>query len=318
MSDLSVLKDMPLTQLDCSFTKVADLAPLKDMRLTTLFCRGAKVADLSPLLGMPLTELGCDFKRERDAEILPDPNAEDGQLTPGGGVLAGSGWPSATAWSLDFDGNGRVDLPSLTLKVDEPLTVEAWVTPRVQTSQKSTVFRVGWISQMISRKWDLWLPQSNPKLKEAWRGFWSDQEFSPGQRTHVAAVWSGKEIDLYVNGQLQEAHDAVMVPKEFNPQFFLGDMFKGQFHQFRVSKARQYTGHTAPISDRFDSDDKTLLLYRFDEGQGDKLTDSSGNGHDGKIVGAKWVKADGTPIRRPAGSPCLFLAIRPFMSKFPD
>jgi formylglycine-generating enzyme required for sulfatase activity len=45
-----------------------------------------------------------------------------------------------------------------------------------------------------------------------------------------------------------------------------------------------------------ESDDKTLILYRFDEGQGDKLTDVSGNGHHGTIVGAKWVKAEGPPI----------------------
>ena len=217
--------------------------------------------------------------------------------------------PLPTVWSLDFDGNGRVDLPSLTLKVDEPLTVEAWVTPRVQTSQKSTVFRVGWISQMISRKWDLWLPQSNPKHKDPWRGFFSDQEFSPGKRTHVAAVWSGKEIDFYVNGQLQGAHDAVMVPKEFNPQFFLGDMFNGQIHQFRVSNVVRNKAGTVPINERFKNDDKTLILYHFDEGQGDVLKDSSGNGHHGKIVGAKWVKVEGTPSAFPPLDPAWLKAV---------
>ena len=38
------------------------------------------------------------------------------------------------------------------------------------------------------------------------------------------------------------------------------------------------------------SDKDTLALYRFNEGQGDRLIDSSGNNHHGKIVGAKWVK----------------------------
>ena len=85
-----------------------------------------------------------------------------------------------------------------------------------------------------------------------------------------------------------------MVPKDFNPQFFLGEMFKGQIHQFHVSKAVRYKVPFS-IGERFKSDDKTLLLYRFDEGQGDKLTDLSGNGHHGKIVGAKWVKVDGPP-----------------------
>ena len=35
-----------------------------------------------------------------------------------------------------------------------------------------------------------------------------------------------------------------------------------------------------------------MALYHFDEGTGDVLHDSSGNGHDGKIVGAKWVRVD--------------------------
>lgn len=38
---------------------------------------------------------------------------------------------------------------------------------------------------------------------------------------------------------------------------------------------------------RFTPDQETLALYHFDEGAGDVLTDSSGNGHYGKIIGAK-------------------------------
>jgi hypothetical protein len=43
------------------------------------------------------------------------------------------------------------------------------------------------------------------------------------------------------------------------------------------------------MSCEFNND--TLALYHFDEGQGDVLTDSSGNNHPGKIVNAKWVSA---------------------------
>ncbi|MEX1228962.1 MAG: hypothetical protein WEB58_01905 [Planctomycetaceae bacterium] len=41
-----------------------------------------------------------------------------------------------------------------------------------------------------------------------------------------------------------------------------------------------------------ENDSETLANYRFDEGEGDVLTDSSGNNHHGKIVGAKWVEID--------------------------
>lgn len=57
VSDLSCLRNMPLTQLDIEGTKVRDLSPLRGMRLTSLELCGTEVADLSPLAGMPLTNL---------------------------------------------------------------------------------------------------------------------------------------------------------------------------------------------------------------------------------------------------------------------
>ena len=36
-----------------------------------------------------------------------------------------------------------------------------------------------------------------------------------------------------------------------------------------------------------------MPLAQLDEGSGDVLNDSSGNNHDGKIIGAKWVKVEG-------------------------
>jgi hypothetical protein len=49
---------------------VTDLTPLKGMPLTVLNCRGTRVSDLSPLTGMPLKKLGCDFRPDRDLAIL--------------------------------------------------------------------------------------------------------------------------------------------------------------------------------------------------------------------------------------------------------
>jgi hypothetical protein len=43
---------------------------------------------------------------------------------------------------------------------------------------------------------------------------------------------------------------------------------------------------------RFEPDTATLALYHCDEGTEGVLRDSSGNGHHGKIVGAKWLEID--------------------------
>jgi serine/threonine protein kinase/Leucine-rich repeat (LRR) protein len=57
--DLSPLKGMNLTSLDCLWTRVDDLAPLNEMKLTALVCQGTQVSDLSPLKDMKLTSLDC-------------------------------------------------------------------------------------------------------------------------------------------------------------------------------------------------------------------------------------------------------------------
>ena len=59
LADLSPLKGMKLTSLNCFGTRVSDLSPLKGMKLTYLMVYNSKVSDLSPLRGMKLTYLDC-------------------------------------------------------------------------------------------------------------------------------------------------------------------------------------------------------------------------------------------------------------------
>jgi HEAT repeat protein len=70
--DLSPLKGMKLTGLDCGGTRVSDLSPLKGMPLTGLDCRCRQVSDLSPLKGMKLTFLACDHTQVSDLSPLKD------------------------------------------------------------------------------------------------------------------------------------------------------------------------------------------------------------------------------------------------------
>jgi Leucine-rich repeat (LRR) protein len=70
VADLSPLNKMPLTSLHCSDTQVTDLEPLHGMPLTRLGCRGTPVADLSPLRGMKLISLQCDQTRVKDLKPL--------------------------------------------------------------------------------------------------------------------------------------------------------------------------------------------------------------------------------------------------------
>ena len=70
LSDLSPLKDMKLTTLDCCHTKVSDLSPLKDMKLTSLAFWDTQVSDLSPLKNMKLTLMDCGMTAVFDLSPL--------------------------------------------------------------------------------------------------------------------------------------------------------------------------------------------------------------------------------------------------------
>ena len=86
--------------------------------------------------------------------------------------------------------------------------------------------------------------------------------------------------------------------KTQNPMLIGGNRFIGTIEAVRISKVARYTeDFTPPIA--FTADKDTFALYRFDEGQGDVLKDSSGNNRHGQIKGAKWVRLDGSAITAP-------------------
>jgi hypothetical protein len=74
--------------------------------------------------------------------------------------------------------------------------------------------------------------------------------------------------------------------------------FDGTISAVQVSQSARYTQAFAPPTD-LAADEKTLALYRFDEGRGDELKDSSGNNHHGKIVGAKWGMVEAPAVVAP-------------------
>ena len=130
---------------------------------------------------------------------------------------------------------------------------------------------------------------------------------------HVAGVYDGKALRLFVDGQsvgkFQQKSDAgwinateilKLVDRFAKTSAVLGrnrltapksqnSFFHGIIDEVRISKTARYTRNFTPKK-RFTPDKDTLALYHFDEGDGDKLTDHSGNNHHGKIHGATWVK----------------------------
>jgi Leucine-rich repeat (LRR) protein len=70
LSDLSPIKGMKLSHIDCSSTQIDDLTPLADMPLTNLQFNHNPVHDLTPLQKMPLETLGCAETKVTDFSPL--------------------------------------------------------------------------------------------------------------------------------------------------------------------------------------------------------------------------------------------------------
>ncbi len=70
VADLTPLRGMPLTYLNCGYTRVADLTPITDMPLTCLYCNCTRVSDLAPVRGMRLELLYSGGARVTDLSPL--------------------------------------------------------------------------------------------------------------------------------------------------------------------------------------------------------------------------------------------------------
>ncbi|MEK6262942.1 MAG: protein kinase, partial [Planctomycetota bacterium] len=126
-----------------------------------------------------------------------------------------------------------------------------------------------------------------------------------GTREHRALVVDGQVMHYFVNGiwqgkrnctarkglmwEMRELHLGCMANQT---QFF-----RGQIDQLRLSKIARYNNNFT-VASKLTSDDSTLVLYNFDEADGDVLNDSSGHGHHGKIVGATWASPNSSSSSR--------------------
>ena len=82
VSDLSPLAGMPLVELWCNQTAVSNLSPLRGMPLARLHIQETPVSDLSPLKGMPLTVLQCNETQVSDLSPIEGMHLLRVWLTP--------------------------------------------------------------------------------------------------------------------------------------------------------------------------------------------------------------------------------------------
>ncbi len=213
-----------------------------------------------------------------------------------------------TGGALEFDGSrSYVDIPTLSRSGNEPLTMEAWVRPAKMRAVgviaklsgdsvlQLTAAAKGDTFTAIDKDWRLSRADALPNLKpEVLR-------YVPDQWAHIAIVSGSNDVRLFVNGVQAWSHRQVAMKDETEPKgLWLGAHpheermefhFRGWMDEFLLSSTARYTGNFEP-NVSFESDDQTLALYHFDEGQGDRLEDASGNDHHGTIASARWVNLE--------------------------
>lgn len=220
------------------------------------------------------------------------------------------------SYALQFDGShDYVEIPSLKIDSSKPLTFEAWclISPDkpVEEEYLDPLFvtntltdqQLGYVLIQDRKNKGYWMADQSLQDNHASSNHLYIKGLSLVEMHHVAAVWTASEKRLYVDGKLVAQGAAPLA--SFDTDFNDSERFptigrslllhkpmerylRGMISEIRISRSARYDRDFIPI-ERFNSDDNTVALYHFDEGNGAVLKDSSGNGHDGRIVGAKWV-----------------------------
>jgi serine/threonine protein kinase len=218
--------------------------------------------------------------------------------------------PTVGNWALEFDGaNSMVQLP-LTYNGAHPLTIDVTVkqnrdadrnrcrilgnfsgrwSPVWKDNTEAGLELQSRVLPERGRVWAFWMSAATPQLQLDFLG--SNQAPPPDNHAHLSVVVDSGAARFYYNGtlagtKLYQTHRLVS-----DAPFQIGTYFPGLVDEVRFSKIARYTEDFTPKV-RLESDEDTLALYHFDEGHGDVLKDSSGNGHHGKIVRAKWFRVD--------------------------
>lgn len=210
-----------------------------------------------------------------------------------------------TNYELDLsatvgDRFAHVLLPDYSYR--DAMTIEMFIRPRI-TGKSRGLFSFG----------NLYLLQSSNSIR--WQMMNADSKmavFQPiefGRRIHLAGVIDGNTLRLYADGRLVETMTFDKSMPETSRPIVLGKTessanwmpFDGTIDEVRISDGARYDKDFTVV-ERLTPDDNTWALYHCDDGSGDVLKDSSGHGRDGKIVGATWVKADGSPVPGPERS----------------
>lgn len=213
--------------------------------------------------------------------------------------------PANGALNLDGASAVRIEMGSSTLP-DGPFTVETWVMLPPDSPGGDLVSKAE--QSEFALNVASGVPGFHVFIGDKYESAIATAALQPGTWHHVAGVYDGSSLRLFVNGQ-PAAERAASGSRKTNPlPLFIGanpdarsrptQFLTGKIDEVRLSRAARYTGPFTPDR-RLPSDEATLYLFRCDRTAGPFLpSDSPGNPY-GTITGNVTI----TPAEPAASTP---------------
>ncbi len=230
------------------------------------------------------------------------------------GTITNATWQTSGAFAgpkrtLDFDGGNNYAHASGVDLSGSAITVEAWIYPRsfngasdanisdlIKDSAENVVFRIG-DGGIENNRLQFVLDFGSGQVK-----LQANTLLSTNQWYHVAGVYDGSSMQLYINGVLDNSSNQTGTITSGNGTLLLSGngnerLFDGNIEEARIwSDARTAAEIRENMTQTLTGSESGLFTYyRFDEADGTTLYDRTSNGHNATLANmdgsSDWVSS---------------------------